>query len=172
MNFLLVLFVFPESLSASRRAMNRKSKNRTVGEHETTISSELSNYLVLISISPIVTAVKAVRSCLPVRVVKSILSPLGEFLPTDVPVACSAGMPNQTLTRKDWSLTFLALSLFFYIVSSGVFQIKYLYATHVYDWAAEKLSYYISFVGGVRAFHLLVLLPCESLGSSIQSCNF
>lgn len=58
MNFLLVLFVFPESLSASRRAMNRKGKNRIVGEDEMTISSELSNYLVSISISPIVTAVK------------------------------------------------------------------------------------------------------------------
>lgn len=105
------------------------------------------------------------------RVVKSFISPLAVFLPTDVPVARAAGMPNMFITRKDWSLTFLALSFFIYVLASGVFQIKYLYAEHVYDWTAEQLSYYISFVGGVRAFHLLVLLPCEPLDNFIKLCN-
>lgn len=94
--------------------------------------------------------------------VKSFISPLAEFLPTDVPVARSAGILSWPLTRKDWSLTFLALSLFVHTLSSGLFQLKYLYAEHVYDWTAEQLSYYISFMGAVRAFHLLVLLPCGS----------
>jgi hypothetical protein len=31
----------------------------------------------------------------------------------------------------------------------GVFQIKYLYAQHTYQWGAEQLSYYISFMGGL-----------------------
>lgn len=106
-----------------------------------------------------------------IRGVKSFISPLAEFLPTDVPVARSAGMPNQPLTRKDWSLTFLALSLFVHTLASGLFQLKYLYAEHVYEWAAEQLSYYISFMGAVRAFHLLVFLPCESLDNSVQFCN-
>jgi hypothetical protein len=47
------------------------------------------------------------------------------------------------------------------MLASGIFQIKYLYAEHVYDWAAEQLSYYISFMGACRASYLLVFLPCE-----------
>ncbi|KAF8134935.1 major facilitator superfamily domain-containing protein [Boletus edulis] len=131
-NLLLVLFVFPESLPASRRAVNRKGKHRAIeGNHAWVV----------------------------MRVLKSFISPLAVFLPTDVPVISSVGMPGQLRTRKDWSLTFLALSLFVHTLASGLFQIKYLYAEHVYDWAAEQLSYYISFMGAVRAFHLLVLLP-------------
>lgn len=105
-----------------------------------------------------------------IRIVKSFISPLVEFLPTDIPVAHSAGMPRQP-PRKDWNLTFLALSLLVYTLSSGLFQVKYLYAEHVYDWAADQLSYYIAFMGTVRAFYLLVPLPCEQLDNSIQFCN-
>ena len=38
-------------------------------------------------------------------------------------------------------------------------QIKYLYAEHVYGWGAETLGYYISFLSGIRAVHLLFILP-------------
>ncbi|KAG6373368.1 major facilitator superfamily domain-containing protein [Boletus reticuloceps] len=138
-NLLLVLFVFPESLPASRRAMNRKGKHRAIEGDEIGTSGN--------------------HAWVVMRVVKSFISPLSVFLPTDVPVISSVGMPGQLRTRKDWSLTFLALSLFVYTLASGLFQLKYLYAEHVYDWAAEQLSYYISFMGAVRAFHLLVLLP-------------
>ncbi|EIM91192.1 uncharacterized protein STEHIDRAFT_50128, partial [Stereum hirsutum FP-91666 SS1] len=61
--------------------------------------------------------------------------------------------------RTDWSLTLLAGSLAFYLLSSGIFQIKYLYAEHQFGWSAEQLSYYISFVGGARAICLLFVLP-------------
>lgn len=105
-----------------------------------------------------------------IRVLKSFISPLAEFLPTDVPVARLAGMPKQPPTHKDWNLTFIALSLFVYMLSSGLFQVKYLYAEHVYEWAAEQLSYYIAFMGADRAFYLLVPLPCESLDNSIRLC--
>ncbi|KAJ3476132.1 hypothetical protein NLI96_g11375 [Meripilus lineatus] len=60
---------------------------------------------------------------------------------------------------RDWSLTFLASALFGHLLSSGIFQIKYLYAEHIYGWGAEQLSYYISFVGAVRAVHLLLIMP-------------
>ncbi|THG99751.1 hypothetical protein EW026_g2668 [Hermanssonia centrifuga] len=46
-----------------------------------------------------------------------------------------------------------------FLLASGIFQIKYLYAGHVYQWGAEQLSYYITFVGGVRAVHLLFVMP-------------
>lgn len=38
---------------------------------------------------------------------------------------------------------------------------KYLYATHIYGWGVRKLSYYISFMGGLKALFLLLLLPCK-----------
>jgi len=40
-----------------------------------------------------------------------------------------------------------------------LFQIKYLYAEHVFSWDAEKLSYYITAVGVARALYLLLVLP-------------
>lgn len=106
------------------------------------------------------------------RVVKSFISPLAVFLPAGVPTARRAGMSNNPLYRKDWSLTFLGSSFFIYGLASGVFQIKYLYAEHVYDWTAEQLSYYIAFTGGVRAFHLLILLPCECWITLSNSANY
>lgn len=44
-------------------------------------------------------------------------------------------------------------------VSQGIFQIKYLYAVHVYGWDAEQLSYYISAMGGCRTLYLLAVMP-------------
>ncbi|KAF8839621.1 hypothetical protein BDN67DRAFT_969725 [Paxillus ammoniavirescens] len=143
LNLLLVLFAFPESLPPARRAANRKGKNRAVEGHEFVSSGKNeANWVVT-------------------RVLRGFLSPLGVFLPSDVPIARAAGgeMPGHSRTRKDWSLTFLALSTFFHMLASGLFQLKYLYAEHIYDWAAEQLSYYISFMGAARALHLLFLLP-------------
>ena len=36
-----------------------------------------------------------------------------------------------------------------------------LYATHTYNWGVQQLSYYISFMGALRAVFLLLLLPGE-----------
>ncbi|KAI0084119.1 MFS general substrate transporter [Irpex rosettiformis] len=60
---------------------------------------------------------------------------------------------------RDWSLTILSTSFFLYLLAMGIFQIKYLYAEHVYHWTAEQLSYYITFVGGIRAVQLLFIMP-------------
>jgi len=49
--------------------------------------------------------------------------------------------------------------LFAYALSTGIFQMKYLYATHIYGWGVRKLSYYISLMGGLKAVFLLLLLP-------------
>ncbi|OBZ72590.1 putative membrane protein C14C4.07 [Grifola frondosa] len=64
------------------------------------------------------------------------LSPLALFLPRKIEV------PGGT-SRKDWSLTILAIALFGYLLSTGIFQIKYLYAQHVYGWGAEQLLHFI-----------------------------
>ncbi|KIJ66875.1 hypothetical protein HYDPIDRAFT_26293 [Hydnomerulius pinastri MD-312] len=141
-NLILVLFIFPESLPAARRAANRKGKNRAVEGCESGSSDKEGDWAV-------------------VRIVRSFFDPLAMFLPSSVPIARGVGgeAPGQSRTRKDWSLTFLALALFFHMLASGLFQIKYLYAEHIYDWTAEQLSYYISFMGAARASHLLFLLP-------------
>jgi len=61
--------------------------------------------------------------------------------------------------RKDCSLTFLALALFGYMLSTGVAQLKYLYSEHVYGWGAVQLSYYMTWINGLRAVNLLFILP-------------
>ncbi|KAH9930091.1 uncharacterized protein B0H18DRAFT_995187 [Fomitopsis serialis] len=62
-------------------------------------------------------------------------------------------------SRKDWRITLIALALLVYALSTGIFQVKYLYAVHVYEWNAEQLSYYISAMGACRTTYLLVLMP-------------
>ncbi|KAI0322571.1 major facilitator superfamily domain-containing protein [Amylostereum chailletii] len=85
--------------------------------------------------------------------VRRLVGPLSVFAPTRALAAT-----NGT-TGKDWSLTLLALGVFGYLLGNGIFQIKYLFAQHVYGWGAEELSYYISFVGGARAVNLLLVMP-------------
>ncbi|KAG2149085.1 major facilitator superfamily domain-containing protein [Suillus bovinus] len=145
-NLILVLFVFPESLPASRRASNRKGKGRAVesgAEFPNNKADEPSDTWVA------------------TRIIRSFLSPLAVFLPSHVPVASSSTGDSlvSSRTRKDWGLTFIGMSLFSHMLASGIFQLKYLYAEHIYDWAAEQLSYYISFMGACRASNLLILLP-------------
>lgn len=98
------------------------------------------------------------------RVFRGLLEPLAIFLPADVPVVFGTAGEGQgrVRMRKDWSLTFLAISLAIFMLASGVFGVKYLYAEHIYGWTAEKLSYYISFVGAIRASYLLLFFPCKS----------
>ena len=99
------------------------------------------------------------------RIFENLVAPLAIFLPSEVPVAIGVTGEAQVRvrTRKDWSLTFLAIALIFNTLASGLFQVKYLYAEHIYNWTAEQLSYYVSFMGSTRACCLLFLLPCKSL---------
>ncbi|KAI0636128.1 MFS general substrate transporter [Trametes polyzona] len=80
------------------------------------------------------------------------LSPLALFLPKAI-------TSPDGQRRTDWSMTLLAVVLFGHLLSLGVFQIKYLYAEHIYGWGAEQLSYYITAMGSSRALHLLIVLP-------------
>ncbi|KAF8501486.1 MFS general substrate transporter [Russula emetica] len=41
---------------------------------------------------------------------------------------------------EDWSMPWLATGLFLLLLASGVFQMKYLYAEHVFGWDAEQLK--------------------------------
>ncbi|PPQ71192.1 hypothetical protein CVT24_010010 [Panaeolus cyanescens] len=62
-------------------------------------------------------------------------------------------------SKRNWNMTFVGLGLFLYLVSTGVYSAKYLYAQHVYDWTTAELGYYMSTLWITRAFNLLVFLP-------------
>jgi len=83
---------------------------------------------------------------------KSLTTPFVVFAPKRK--VCAGGR-----VKTDWSMTFIALALFGYLLSAGLYQLKYLYAEHVFGWDAKQLSYYITSIGGTRAFYLLFIMP-------------
>lgn len=202
LNFLLVLFVFPESLdkekmrkAAEQEAEDAKGKG-PVREESDEYYSHRSPLL------PIVEDVEGVGGgdgfvdveelCSPVSnkscdfgsplnrahrpstssfassnkplvtasspsLIGRLLQPLAVFLP----IAVTLPTRNALLLKRqrDWSLTLLAIGLAGWMLSTGVYQLKYLYAEHVYGWGAEELSVYISWMGAVRALVLLWGVP-------------
>ncbi|KAI1783876.1 hypothetical protein LXA43DRAFT_902684 [Ganoderma leucocontextum] len=129
-NFMLALFLFPESL-VKKKAKAAASPSLTAQP--------------LLEASP--------------SMVERLLSPYRLFMPKIITA------PNG-VKHKDWSMTLLAAVFFGHLLSLGLFQMKYLYAGHIYGWNAEKASchaydcyYYISFMGSSRALHLLFVLP-------------
>lgn len=83
---------------------------------------------------------------------KRLSSPLAIFLPKVKTV-------SNGRKHRDWNLPLLASGSFAALFTMGIYQIKYLYAEHIYNWSAEQLSYYISLVGTLRAIHLLLVMP-------------
>ncbi|THH32642.1 hypothetical protein EUX98_g1534 [Antrodiella citrinella] len=131
-NLLLVLFVFPESLD------KKKAKQAALAAHHASHGG-----------APVETDGAVVPQ---ISHLERLLSPLALFVPRKLP------LPGGGF-KRDWSLTILASTMFMFLLSTGIFQIKYLYAGHIYGWGAEQLSYYISLMGAVRALNLLVLMP-------------
>ncbi|KAJ4477211.1 major facilitator superfamily domain-containing protein [Lentinula aciculospora] len=145
-NFLLTTFLFPESLSKEQQDKAKLAHDELKGKSRSTNGSIGDD-----SSSESTTSRK--RGIL--RTIGRVFSPLALF----VPVVITEATHNGIRKRKDWSLTFLAMAMFLYMLSTGVYQIKYLYVVHTYNWAADQLSYYISYLGGLRALGLLFLLP-------------
>ncbi|KAF5371313.1 hypothetical protein D9758_004202 [Tetrapyrgos nigripes] len=79
------------------------------------------------------------------------VSPVSMFKPRDDPHLSSVG--------KDWNVTLAGGALFLYCISVAVYNIKYLYGKHVYQWNATQLGFYMSLLWATRAVNLLVLLP-------------
>ncbi|KAI0654641.1 major facilitator superfamily domain-containing protein [Cubamyces menziesii] len=147
-NLILALFLFPESLEKKKA---KAAAAATIQPPPTSTSST--------ELAPTSNVLGVFR----------FLSALTLFLPKTV------DGPNGH-KRKDWTMTLLGTVLFGHLLSlvgvirrdlanvlltsvQGLFQLKYLYAEHVYSWGAEQLSYYISFMGFSRALHLLLILP-------------
>ncbi|KAG6817670.1 hypothetical protein H0H87_005428 [Tephrocybe sp. NHM501043] len=139
-NFILVLFVFPESLDKAKR-------QRAVVEHDKGKARAIEDAVVMQ-----VVPVNGIQEH-PTRegIISAFLRPLRLFLPV---VRYDRGRKH-----RDWSLTYLGGALLLAMISTGVYQVKYLYAVHVYGWGVQQLSYYISFMSASRAVFLLVLCP-------------
>lgn len=175
LNLLFVAFVFPESLSKAEQAANRAPLDVNVED----VDAETPQN-------------KAAGG----GIISSLLRPFAVFMPRTVTVA-------GRNSKKDWNLTFLALSIFgsmlgsvsarhccvtfdhrdlTVIVTTGCCTVSiHVCATHIrmecrhgefyyLSLNLEKLiisapviqlSYYISWLGGLRAVYLLFVLPCE-----------
>ncbi|EKM57891.1 uncharacterized protein PHACADRAFT_251794 [Phanerochaete carnosa HHB-10118-sp] len=137
-NLLLVVFLFPESISKKKTQSGKPVVPAPAPGPEQGVA-EGSDLEVAI-------AVKQGWST------QRLLDPLALLAPKKIP-------RPEGGHRTDWSLTVLGLSLFMFLLASGIFQIKYLYAEHVYEWGAEQLSYYITLMGAVRCIYLLLIMP-------------
>ncbi|KIM39801.1 hypothetical protein M413DRAFT_19586 [Hebeloma cylindrosporum] len=165
-NFILVLFVFPESLDKKRMEKtmsSRKGKAKALSSTEEEEEEEDQAGFPVSSSS----AIQGGHGPQGRRrdegqtggegMISGFLKPLAVFLPVVVLVPSPNGLGRRK--KRDWSLTLLAVALLGFMLSSGLYQIKYLYAVHTYSWGAEQLSYYISFMGGGKAVFLLFILP-------------
>ncbi|KAL0574736.1 hypothetical protein V5O48_007220 [Marasmius crinis-equi] len=83
------------------------------------------------------------------EIVIGLVSPISMFIPRK-----SGDSP-----RKDWNITLVGAALFLYLISIGVYPLKYLYGKHVYSWDTGELGFFMSLLWVSRAFNLLVLLP-------------
>ncbi|KAF6759965.1 hypothetical protein DFP72DRAFT_1063696 [Ephemerocybe angulata] len=169
-NFLLVLFVFPESLDKEKQKAaaaalaahaDPKGKARATEEDEAALLSPGLQ---------IVEDVEGVGGGDGFVDVEELQSPIHSSSTSSHPFAASEPTaPPQPTTLVSTLLRPLAIfrpgshrppdALGGWMLSTGVYQIKYLYAEHVYGWGAEELSVYISWMGAVRAGVLLWGVP-------------
>ncbi|KAH9060380.1 MFS general substrate transporter [Lactarius deliciosus] len=85
----------------------------------------------------------------------------GFFAPLTVfaPVARKDGVTPQKFLKKDWSLTWLALSYAPDTLVVGGMQYWFQYAAGKFNWTGEMIGYYISLAAVCRALYLTLGLP-------------
>lgn len=83
----------------------------------------------------------------------------GTFEPMAILLPKKRKGQGQAVSGYDWNLTYLAISLSLYLLTIAIYSVKFLYAQHAFGWGGEQLSYYISYMGGLRALNLIVILP-------------
>ncbi|KAK0480010.1 major facilitator superfamily domain-containing protein [Armillaria novae-zelandiae] len=125
-----LVFLCPESL---------QENNQTIDDTHIPILSQLR--LKKLSLA-------SVKSYL-AKLIKALLSPISMFAPRT----------HIGRASRDYNLTFVGLGLFLYLVSIGIYQIKYLYAKHIYSWSSSELGFYMSLLWISRAINLLVIIP-------------
>ncbi|KAK7463564.1 hypothetical protein VKT23_006910 [Stygiomarasmius scandens] len=83
--------------------------------------------------------------------VSGLLSPISMFAPRNVVL--------PTFRGRDWNLTLVGAALFIYLVSIGIYPVKYLYGQHTYAWSTNELGFYMSLLWITRAINLLLVVP-------------
>lgn len=82
-------------------------------------------------------------------------SPLAVLLPERI---SADGNPLKR-SKRDWSLCFIAASYGFTMSLMGLVTYILQYAAGNFKWSSETISYYVAFIGAVRALFLAVILP-------------
>ncbi|TDL24842.1 MFS general substrate transporter [Rickenella mellea] len=140
----VVWVVIPESLS--RRSM-QESRQRRVAELAEALDAERAE----------AEAGRSTGICLLMRFKRlfGFLSPLTVFAPKSLDKDNAPGKRRA----KDWSLTFLVLSLGFNILIMSSYSYKFQYAAATFGWSSEVMSYWLSLIGVSRALYLAIILP-------------
>ncbi|KAJ7336337.1 major facilitator superfamily domain-containing protein [Mycena albidolilacea] len=82
------------------------------------------------------------------------LEPLSVLLPEKI------SNPNSPkVGRRDWNLTFLALSYGAILLAASSLIDQFFYALHTFQWDAEYVGYCVSSIGISRAIFLILVLP-------------
>ncbi|TFK27512.1 hypothetical protein FA15DRAFT_635667 [Coprinopsis marcescibilis] len=76
-----------------------------------------------------------------------------------LPISMFAPRRIHGTQKRTYMVTLVGMALFLYLVSTGVFSVKYFYARQVFEWTTAELGYYMSTLWITRAFNLLVFLP-------------
>ncbi|CAE6515654.1 unnamed protein product [Rhizoctonia solani] len=83
----------------------------------------------------------------------------GTFEPMAILLPRKWDSQGEGISGYNWNLTYLAISLSLYLLTISIYSVKFLYAEHAFGWGGKQLSYYISFMGCIRALNLIVILP-------------
>ncbi|KZT56416.1 MFS general substrate transporter [Calocera cornea HHB12733] len=146
--YAIAITVFiPESLSmAARKRIAKKNEMRKRAHRE---EEEEISRLRMGPRGAVLTAWKVVRPFF------GFLSPLALFAPTKA----IPGQAGYAIGKRDWNLTFMATCYGVAGLMIGLYSLKFQYAQKTFGWDAQRLGYWLSLVGVVRAFHLVVILP-------------
>ncbi|KZO97873.1 MFS general substrate transporter [Calocera viscosa TUFC12733] len=142
-----ITLIIPESLSmAARKRIAKRNEMRKRAHREE--EEEISR----LRVGPRGAVLNAWRY---VRPLFGFLSPLQLF----APVKATPGQAGYAIGKRDWNLTFMATCYGVAGLMIGLYTLKFQYAQKTFGWDAQRLGYWLSMVGVVRAFHLVVILP-------------
>ncbi|CAE6434870.1 unnamed protein product [Rhizoctonia solani] len=137
LNLILVLLFLPESLTKEQRMALAASRVSLASEVQKPENE-----------GPIRRAIGYVTGT-----VRGTFEPMAILLPR------KRKSRGQAVSGNDSNLTYLAIALSLYLLTIAIYSVKFLYAQHAFGWGSEELSYYISYMGALRALNLIVILP-------------
>ncbi|KAL8291954.1 hypothetical protein RQP46_001420 [Phenoliferia psychrophenolica] len=151
--FLALLFLIPESLSASRRRDERLRSQAETAARVADAASRPRGSLAVRVVAMIVRQVKLVFAPLAVLVPKKQeLEEDEEHRPM---------LPRQGLApgRRDWNLTLVAAAFMILISVPGITPVKIQFARLSFDWGTQEVGFFVSGLSSAKLLFLLVVLP-------------